>query len=113
MSKFYDVAKEGVYSSIADKIGLQQVIDMKDMRVNFYEVVQIRGTANQAKKNNEYVPLKSDIIFIVNDNRVVLLMLIGDGEHTISELYYRSKWYRRLMYKMMKSFKRKEKLFHR
>lgn len=113
MIKLYNIAKEGVYSSIADKIGLQQVIDMKDMEDNFNKVVQIRGTVKQAKNNNEYVPLTSDLIFIMNDHRVVLLMLIGDGEHTISELYYRSKWYRRLMYKMMKSFKRKEKLFHR
>lgn len=113
MSTWYNVSKECVKSSIVDKIGLQLVIDMKDMEDNFNKVVQIRGTVKQAKKNNEYVPLTSDLIFIINDHRVVVLMLIGDGEHTISELYYRSKWYRRLMYKMMKLFKRKEKLFHR
>lgn len=72
-----------------------------------------RYTANQAKKKNECVPLKSDLIFVMNDHRVIVLIIMGDGEHTVSELYYRSTWYRRLMYKMMKLFKRKEKLFHR
>lgn len=72
----------------------------------------IRGTTKQAKKNN-YVPLTSDLIFVMNDHRVIVLIIMGDGEHTVSELYYRSTWYRRLMYKMMKLFKRKEKLFHR
>ena len=72
----------------------------------------IRSTTKQAKKNN-YVPLTSDLIFVMNDHRVIVLIIMGDGEHTVSELYYRSKWYRRLMYKMMKLFKRKEKLFHR
>lgn len=82
---------------------------IKYMISNSNVVRYIRGTTKQAKKNN-YVPLTSDLIFVMNDHRVIVLIIMGDGEHTVSELYYRSTWYRRLTYSVIKLF-RKTKQF--